>query len=110
MGAEVRPDSAEPMRGTGEPVCENRSASVVCRGRRGGTAGASSRGTQDVVGSTSMREPSSGRNHCVDGSDPCDRIRTVSARNDGGHGEGGAEAVARTREGKEENFSEGLSL
>jgi hypothetical protein len=47
---------AEPMRGTGEPVCENRSARVVCRSRRGGTAGASSIGTQDVVGSTSVRE------------------------------------------------------
>ena len=56
------------------------------------------------------REPSSGRNHCIDGSDPCDRIRTVSAKHDGGHGEGGAEAVARTKEGKEENFSEGFSL
>jgi hypothetical protein len=56
VGAEVRPESAEPTRGTGEPVCENRRASVVCRSRRRGTARASLIGTQGVVGSTPVRE------------------------------------------------------
>jgi hypothetical protein len=52
-----------------------------------------------------------GRNesHTVVGSTAYDRIRTVSARNDGGHGEGGAEAVAQTKEGKEETFRRALA-
>ena len=43
------------------------------------------------------REPPSGRNRCIDGSDWCDLICTLGARNDGGHGEGEAGTVARTK-------------
>ena len=55
------------------------------------------------------REPPSGRNHCIDGSNPGDLIRTLSTRNDGGHDEGEAGAVVR-REGRMKTFSEGVSL
>jgi hypothetical protein len=36
-------------------------------------------------------------------------IHTLGARNDGGHGEGGAGAVARTKEGKEKTFWKALA-
>ena len=69
-------------------------------------AEASSGVSQDVVGSTSMREeqePSSGRNRCIDGSNLCDRIHTLGMRDDGGHGEGGAGEVASDK-GNRKNF------
>ena len=56
--------------------------------------------SQDVVGSTSVqeeREPPSGRNHCIDGSNLSDLIRTLSARNDGGHGGGGEDSHANLK-------------
>ena len=75
------------------------------------TAGASAGISQDVVDSTSMwekREPSSGWNRCVDGSNWCKRIHTLGLRYDGGHGEGGAGEGARTK-GNGETFLEGVS-
>ena len=54
--------------------------------------------SQDVVGSTSVqeeREPPSGRNHCIDGSNLSDLIRTLGARNDGGHGGQGEDSCAK---------------
>ena len=55
------------------------------------------------------REPPSGQNHCFDGSNPGDLIRTLSMRNDGGHDEGEAGAVMQ-RKGMVKTFSEGVSL
>ena len=49
---------------------------------------ASSSVSQDVVGSMSMqeeREPSCGRNHCVDGSIRGNLMYTFGVRDDGGH-------------------------
>ena len=49
------------------------------------------------------REPSSGRNHCIDGSNLSDLIRTLGARNDGGHGGEDSRASLKL-------FLEGVSL
>jgi hypothetical protein len=55
------------------------------------------------------QEPSSYRSCCIDGSNLCDRIRTLGVGNDGGHCGGWAGVVARTK-GTGETFSEGVSL
>jgi hypothetical protein len=103
VGADVRRDVAEPVKWNRESVC------VRCRVCERGlpeqerrTAGGSSGVSQDIVGSTSMREeqePSSGRNHCIDGSNRCNLIHTLGMRNDEGHGEG--RARDHTDEGKQ---------
>ena len=55
------------------------------------------------------QELPSGQNRCIDGSNPGDRIRTLSARNDRRHAEGEAGTIAR-RKGMMETFSKGVSL
>ena len=112
VGANVRPDAAEPMRGTGEPVCEMSCVRAVLPEKERRTAGASSGVPQDMVGSMSVREeqePSSYRSHCIDGSNLCDHIRTLGTRNDKEHCRGWDGVVARTK-GNGETFSEGVSL
>jgi hypothetical protein len=49
------------------------------------------------------QEPSSGRNHCINGSNPSDLIRTLGARIDGGHDGEEARAVAQAK-GNSEYF------
>ena len=53
---------------------------------------------QDVVGSTSMQR-NEGQNHCIDGSNLGDLIRTLGVRDDGGHGSEGPGGHAEGKEG-----------
>ena len=69
-------------------------------------ARASSGVSQDMVGSMSVweeREPSSDQSLCIDGSNLCDQIRTLGARNYRGHCGGRARVVAQMK-GNGENF------
>jgi hypothetical protein len=56
VGADVRPDVAKPVKGTREPVCEMSHVQAGSAGEGERTAGASSGESQDMVGSTSVRE------------------------------------------------------
>jgi len=86
--------------------------SGFCRSRREELPKQSSGVSQDMVGSMSVREerePSIDRSLCIDGSNLCNRIRTLGAGNDGGHCGGWAGVVARMK-GNNENFFGGISL
>ncbi len=93
MGAKVGPDAVETVKVGNWRSLFIRISCVreSCQSRRGGNAGMSSSMSQDVVGSTSMQErqeTSNGRNRCRDGLDLSNLIRSLGARNDGGHGKG----------------------
>jgi hypothetical protein len=112
VGADVRPDVAEPVRGTGEPVCEMshvrawsaEAGEENCRSKFRHIPG---HGRFHIrAGGT---RASSNRSPCIDRSNWCDRIHTLGTRNDGGHCEGGAGVVAWTK-GTVKTFSEGVSL